>query len=251
MNPPHNVIAVLPARAGSQGIPGKNTLLLGGRPILHYTLDCIAESARVTHTVAITNDPLFRRQAEQAGLLVLEEPEWLARDDVPIGQPIAFAVEACERTWGLHFDFAIQCEVSTPIRPPNIIDDCIELLLRTKAQVATAVEPATRHPPQWTVRREQDGRIRFGCSQPPLHRQDMEPLYHLGGALAVFRRDVVGVPNWLTCDCAAVAHPAGECIYLDEPFDVEMAEFLLERRRRGKVFPEGQPGLPVYQGVSP
>ncbi|MFN0196227.1 MAG: cytidylyltransferase domain-containing protein [Planctomycetaceae bacterium] len=224
------VIAVMPARAGSKGIPGKNSVMLGGRPILHYTLDEIAASRHVTHTVAITNDERFRVQAIAAGVTVIQEPEELAGDDVPIGLAIQFAVETCERQWGLRFDAVIQCEVTTPIRPPQIIDRCLELLWKSGAEVATTVEAASIYPPQWVVRRDPDGRVHFVSPNPPLHRQDMEPLFHLGGALAAFRRDVVGVPNYLKCDCVAVEYTNGECIYLDSPFDLLLAEFMLQHR---------------------
>ncbi len=237
MNDQLRVIAVIPARAGSRGIPGKNTLVLGGRPILYCTLNTIAESHFVTHTVAITNDPKFRAQAEDAGLSVLSEPEDMAGDEVPIARPIHYAVEACERELGFRFDIAIQCEVSSPIRPPKIIDRCLDLLLSSGSEVVTTVESASIHPPQWVVRRAADGRIRFVTPNPPLHRQEMEPLFHIGGALAAFRRDVLGTPNYYTCDCTAIEYCAGECIYLDEPFDVELAEFVLQRQRMERQVP--------------
>lgn len=224
------VVAVIPARAGSRGIPGKNTLLLAGQPILHYTLEAIAESQLVTHLIAITNDPQFRSQAEEAGLLVLDEPEEMAGDTVPIARPIQFAVESYEHQLGLRFDIAIQCEVSTPVRPPRIIDRCLDLLIASHSEVVTTVESAAIHPPQWAVKRAEDGRIRFVTPNPPLHRQEMEPLFHIGGALAAFRREVLGTPNYFSCDCTAVEYQAGECVYLDEPFDVELAEFVIQRQ---------------------
>ncbi len=230
---PH-VIAVIPARAGSKGLPGKNSVILGGKPILQYTLDEIAASRHVTHTVAITNDERFRDQAIAAGVTVIQEPEELAGDDVPIGQPIQFAVETYERQMGIRFDAVIQCEVTTPIRPPLIIDRCLDLLWEAGAEVATTVQVATIYPPQWVVRRDPDGRVHFVSPNPPLHRQDMELLYHLGGALAAFRRDVVGVPNYLKCDCVAVEYTNGECIYLDSPFDLLLAEFMLQHRWAAK-----------------
>ncbi len=54
------------------------------------------------------------------------------------------------------------------------------------------------------VRRSYEWRIQFETSSPPLRRQDMERLYHFGGACAIFRRDVIGAANYSACDCAAV-----------------------------------------------
>lgn len=228
-----NVIAVIAARAGSKGIPHKNTLIINGHPLLHYTLDAIAESKRVTHTIVITNDLEFKELAEKSGLFVIDEPEDMATDDSPIGIPINYAVNLYEEQLGIKFDIVIQCEVSTPIRPSNIIDRCIDQMLKSDSDVVTTVESAMDcYPLQWMVRKETDGRIKFITNNPILNRQDSEKLFHLGGAIAIFKRKVLGVENYLQCDCSAVEYSHGECLYLDDPFDVEFAEFLLQKRSK-------------------
>jgi CMP-N-acetylneuraminic acid synthetase len=231
------VLAVIPARAGSKGLPGKNTMELRGRPILRYTLDDLAASRHITHVVAVTNDPVFRKWAQAANVAVIDEPETLAADDVPIGPVLEYALDVREHSldFSITYDAVVIAEVSTPVRPPGIFDRCLELLWSTGAEVVTTIEAATIHPPEYVVHRLTDGRIRFlAATPPPLRRQECEPLFHIGGACAVLRRHVIGRTNYLMSDCAAIEYRHGECVYLDEPFDVAFAEFILERRARWK-----------------
>lgn len=206
-----------------------------GLPMLHYTLRDIMDSRYITHIAAITNDPMFRSHALGFNIATIDEPEELAKDNVPVGGAIEYAVKFRERLLDISFDAVVIAEVSTPVRPPNIIDRCIDLLWSSGAEVVTTVEKADIHPPEWVVKKYEDGRIRFLTPEPPpLQRQQFEPLYHIGGACVVLRRSVIGAENYQMCDCAAVEYKRGECVYIDEPRDVAYAEFILERRANWK-----------------
>src|SRR6185503_578849 len=80
-----HVLAVIPARAGSKGIPGKNIRPLNGRPLLAYSVDAARESRTVTRVVVSTDDEEIARVAREAGAEVpFLRPAALAGDAVPM-----------------------------------------------------------------------------------------------------------------------------------------------------------------------
>ena len=79
-----DVLAVIPARGGSKGVPGKNTRLLNGRPLLAYSCDAARQSRYVTRTVVSTDDQVIADVARAHGADVpFLRPAALAADDTP------------------------------------------------------------------------------------------------------------------------------------------------------------------------
>src|SRR2546430_17438185 len=80
-----NILAVIPARGGSKGIPGKNLALLCGRPLLAYTADAVKGSTRITRAIVSTDDERLAACARSLGLEVpFMRPASLAGDDTPM-----------------------------------------------------------------------------------------------------------------------------------------------------------------------
>src|SRR5919202_5581318 len=79
-----DVVALIPARGGSKGIPRKNLAPVAGRPLLAWTVDAARESRTVTRTVVSTEDEGIAAAAREAGAEVLDRPAALAADDTPM-----------------------------------------------------------------------------------------------------------------------------------------------------------------------
>ena len=82
-----DVVALIPARGGSKGIPRKNLAPLAGRPLLAWTVDAALRSRAVTRTVVSTEDDEIATAARDLGAEVLARPPELAADDTPM-QPV-------------------------------------------------------------------------------------------------------------------------------------------------------------------
>jgi len=77
------ICAFIPARGGSKGIPGKNIKLLGGKPLIAYTIEA-ALKAKLDRVIVSTEDKEIKKIAKQYGAEVLDRPEKLAQDDTPM-----------------------------------------------------------------------------------------------------------------------------------------------------------------------
>jgi CMP-N-acetylneuraminic acid synthetase len=89
-------LGVIPARGGSKRIPGKNTKLLGGVPLISYTIRAAQESKLLDDYFVSTEDPKIRDLALSYGCPVLHRPLSLAQDESTTGEVAAHAVEAME-----------------------------------------------------------------------------------------------------------------------------------------------------------
>ena len=87
------ILAVIPARAGSKGIPNKNIRIIGGKPLIYYSIRNALESKYITDTVVTTDSDAVRIIAEQMGASVRIRDARLCEEDVTLGAGMGDAVE--------------------------------------------------------------------------------------------------------------------------------------------------------------
>lgn len=184
MNP--QVLAVIPARGGSQGIARKNLVPLRGKPLLAYTIEAARAARRVQRVVVSTDDHEIRAVAMAWGAEApfLRPPE-LARDNVHAVRVVLHALDHLERHEGYRPDIVVMLLPTSPLRQARQIDEAITAYVERRAPaVISAFESEKRLP---HLRR-----LRNGCLEPvvPLatpnvQRQECEPLYAVNGAIFV------------------------------------------------------------------
>lgn len=122
-------ICTVLARAGSTGVPGKNTRLLGGIPLVAHSIRHARATGLFETLVVSTDDPEVRRIARQEGVdLVVDRPEALASATAGKVPAIVHAVETAERDLGRRFDVVVDLDVTSPLRVPEDVLAAVELL---------------------------------------------------------------------------------------------------------------------------
>ena len=125
------VLAVVPARGGSKGLPGKNTRLLAGLPLVAHSLRAAAAMRTVTRCVVSTDDPEIARVArEHGGDVPWLRPAELATDTTPMAPVLRHALAAVEAEEGRPYDAVVLLDPTSPARVPTEVDDAVERLLR-------------------------------------------------------------------------------------------------------------------------
>jgi CMP-N,N'-diacetyllegionaminic acid synthase len=182
------VLALVPARSGSKGLPGKNIRPLGGKPLLAWPIEAALASQYVDRVVVSTDSEHYAGLARAAGADVpFLRPAALASDNAPSIDFILHAVDTLAEADD-QYDYLLLLEPTSPLTEASDID---RALAAVAAQAATAdaivgVSALVSTHPAFAVRVEGDGRIApyaapsFG--QLP-RRQDTEPLYSLDGSL--------------------------------------------------------------------
>jgi CMP-N,N'-diacetyllegionaminic acid synthase len=218
------VVALIPARGGSKQIPRKNLAPLGGKPLLAWTITAALKSEAVTRLVVSTDDDEIAQVARRLGADVLARPRELAADETPMREVIDHVLRELEDC-----DVLVLLQPTSPLRRAEHIDDAVELLLQSGADsVVSVVEVPHRFTPG-SLMALYDGRL-VPLGESAVRRQDKEPVFARNGpAVLVLRPERIG-PNLYGGDCRPYVMRPEDSVDVDEPFDLELAEFLLARR---------------------
>ena len=188
------MLAVIPARGGSKGVPRKNIRLLGGKPLLAYTAAAALASRKLLRVILSTDDAEIAEVGRQYGIDVpfLRPPE-LAADDTPTLPVLQHAVRLFEDA-GAKVDAVCLLQPTNPFRTAATIDGCINLLESSDADAVVTILPVPpEHNPHWVYFQDADGLLRLstGEATPIPRRQMLPPAFHREGSVYVTRRDVL------------------------------------------------------------
>lgn len=175
---PTNLIAVIPARGGSKGIPGKNIIPVAGKPLIAYTIEAALKAESIERVFVSTDDAQIANVARQFGADIIDRPAELSGDAASSESALLHALETIE-DMPEHFVF-LQC--TSPLTLPKDIDSTVQALVDRKADTAFT---ATRfHGFVW----KQNEKNAFGVNHDKcvrVRRQDKEPEFLENGAVYV------------------------------------------------------------------
>jgi len=230
---PLRVLALIPARAGSKRVPGKNARLLGGKPLVQWTLDNALAARAVGRVLVSTDDPQIAAIARARAAHVLDRPAGLAGDHASSVDVALHALDY-ERDAGRDWDVLCLLQPTSPFRAAGRIDAGIEIL--AKSPEACAVVGAVRphhHPLHCLMETEDGGLARIGNAHQlaaAARSQDMPPAWALTGSFYAVRTNALRTarsflpPATLPIACDA----PGEDIDIDWPADFDRAEAYIQ-----------------------
>jgi CMP-N-acetylneuraminic acid synthetase len=227
-------LGLIPARGGSKGVPRKNLSLLGGKPLLAYTVESARAASRLTRLVLSTEDPEIAEVGRQLGVEVpFLRSRSLAEDTTPMLPVVQDAVKRLEEA-GESYEAVCLLQPTCPLRRAGEIDACIELLERSGADAVVTVLPVpAEYNPYWVYLMGEGGQLRLAlsASQPVPRRQDLPPAYHREGSVYVVRRRVVMEENSLYGH-QLVGYPVDPVrrVNIDTADDLRRAEQLISER---------------------
>lgn len=177
-----NVIAVIPARKNSKGLPGKNKKEFLGKPLTEWTIDQALRSDLITSVVLSTDDQDLWYLATEKEITLHKRPKELATDKAPIIDVIKEVLSPMELGAS---DVVVLLEPTSPLRPKGFIDDCLAKFLATewaKSAVSIAEHKSTH--PDFSFALSTEGKIWSDEATPLVYklRQDVTPFYYLEGS---------------------------------------------------------------------
>jgi CMP-N,N'-diacetyllegionaminic acid synthase len=229
-----SVLALIPARAGSKGVPGKNTRALAGKPLLHYSCRCALESDRVTRTIVSTDCEQIAATARLGGAEVpFLRPAELARDDSPSHEVIVHAVEWLGHHEGAIPEFVVLLQPTAPLRRSSDVDAALARLQASDADSVVSVCPVESHfHPEWQFKVQGDSLQTYSgipVGNIPPRRQLLEPTYVRNGAIYAFRTDAFLAKQSIYGDrCLAFVMPRERSVNIDTLSDWNSAEIYLQ-----------------------
>ena len=184
------VIAVVPARGGSRGIPHKNIAPLAGQPLIAYTLAAAKAAQSLDRVVVSTDDADIAEVCRSLGAEVLMRPSELADDRATTHAVLLHVVEALAAD-GYHPDAVMTLQPTSPLRTARHIDEAAAMFAanpEADSLVSCVPVPHVYHPFS-AMRLKKDGCLEpFVDAPQPTRRQDKEPAYARNGAAVYITR---------------------------------------------------------------
>lgn len=234
-----HVVAIVPARGGSKGLPGKNIRPLAGKPLIAHTIEAAKASCLVSRVLISTDDPQIARVAKEWGAEApFVRPAELAQDLAPTEPVLAHAVEWLEREEGYRTDIVLFLQPTEIFRTTAMIDAVIQQLLDDPALDSAFIAYPT-HKNFW---RKQDGawtRLAPDLAYGP--RQTREPLYREDtGVACATRAALIKEGQRVGRRVAIVPNTdAASAIDIHTEFDFWLAEKVLTEWRGGVMQRKG------------
>lgn len=233
-----NTLAVILARARSQGLPGKHLLPLQGRPVVSYTFEH-ARAARCLSRVVVSSDcSEVRRLAASAGFETVARPAQLATADSSVQDAMLHAMETIESRSTFRADALVVLYGNVPVRPAGAIDRAVGMLQDTRCDSVRTFCPVGKWHPAWMS--ELDGDVVKPLHSGSIHRrQDLSPMFlHDGAVVAVSRasmlkgRESPADPHaFFGNDRRGLRVEMGETVEIDHIRDLYWAEAVLRDTR--------------------
>lgn len=225
------MIAIIPARGGSKGLPGKNIKPLNGKPLIAYAVEAALKAKHIDRVIISTDDEEIARVAVQYGAeLPFMRPAELASDTALAVDNYIYTIGKLEQESGTIIDAFVVLQPTSPLRIAEDIDGAVELFEKKKADSVISYTQEA-HPISWHKYLDEEGHFIDILDANIKNRQDNRVSYYPNGAVYVFRTSMIRERKYYTDRSYAYIMPRIRSVDIDFIEDFEYAEFLLRRAK--------------------
>lgn len=226
------MIAIIPARGGSKGLPGKNIKPLNGKPLISYAVEEALKAKHIDRVIISTDDEEIARVAVQYGAeLPFMRPAELASDTAMAIDNYIYTVNRLEKESVTTIDAFVVLQPTSPLRIAEDIDGAIELFKEKEADSVISYTQEA-HPISWHKYLDEEGRFVDILESNINNRQVNRVSYYPNGAVYVFKSSMIRDRKYYTDKSYAYIMPRIRSVDIDFIEDFEYAEFLLKRSNR-------------------
>ena len=226
------ILAVIPARGGSKGLPGKNIRPMGGLPLIAHSIKLAAMCPEIDRVVVSTDSEEIASVARaHGGVVPFLRPAELARDESPMMPVLAHALATMQEKDGREYASVLLLDPTSPGRLPEDVTRAVAMLdARADLDGVIACSKPTFNP-FWVGVVEKDGVMAPAMgSGRYLRRQDVPAFLRINGALYLWRRAFVArAESWLDGKQLALEIPEERAFSIDDLHEFQVAEALLAR----------------------
>jgi len=223
-----SVLAIIPARGGSKGIPRKNIRMLAGKPLIAWTIEETKKSKYIDRLILSSEDAEIIKVAKEWGCEVsFVRPAELAKDDTPGIEPVLHAMSMLPG-----YDYVVLLQPTSPLRLVDDIDGCIETCVSSSAPSCVSVTEVDQHP-YWMYTISDAGYLEAFIKQPikTFCRQDLPKVHILNGAVYVSESNILEERrSFITTETKAYVMPQKRSRDVDDYLDMMLCEILIENK---------------------
>jgi len=229
-----SILALIPARGGSKGLPGKNLIEFGGKPLLAWSVEAARESkAPISRVIVSSEDSDILKAAAEAGAeCPFIRPTELASDEASGLDPVLHALDWLAKYEDYHPEWLLLLQPTSPLRTAKDIDNSYQLVLEKEGDSVMGVTEAQSHP-SWTKMVDEKGLLKDFVPREhlPATRQELQKAYVVNGAIYLIRVDTLReIGGFSNKETLAYIMPQERSVDIDTEFDLRIARFLLSQK---------------------
>jgi CMP-N,N'-diacetyllegionaminic acid synthase len=230
-----DIVALIPARSGSKGVPNKNIKLLAGVPLIAYSIAVALKSELIDRVIVSTDSEEYAQIARKYGAEVpFLRPADISGDTATDPQWISHAIEWFKQSEGYVPQYFAHLRPTTPLRDPNIVDDALRGFIDNKEYTALRSAHKMSETSYKTFEVE-DGKLKclctgdFNIESANLSRQLFPATYNSNGYVDVVRSELVQSRGQVHGD-SVQAYITDTAYEVDEPREFEYLEHIVAEK---------------------
>lgn len=215
----YKVLALITARGGSKGLPRKNVLLAGGKPLIAWTVQAALESQFIDRVVLSSDDDEIMVAAEAAGCEVpFRRPSHLATDKASSMDVVKHALQELPG-----YDYLVLLQPTSPLRTCEDIDAAFQLMLSKNSPACVSVSEVDQSP-YWMYQLTNENKL-VNILEPLGNfnrRQDLPTIYTLNGAIYIAKVEwLLKIEKFVNTETIAYQMPKNRALDIDDINDFE------------------------------
>jgi len=221
------ILAIIPARGGSKGIPRKNIKSIAGKPLIVWTIEEAKKSRYIDKLILSSEDDEIIKVAEEWDCEVpFVRPKDLALDETPGIEPVIHAIA----TLNQRYDYICLLQPTSPLRKVLHIDQCIKKCIDMETNSCIGVQEVDKHP-YWMYKINKEEKLEPLFQEMKLtRRQDAEKVYAINGAIYFAKTDfILNENSFIGHNTSAFLMDKISSIDIDDMSDFQYADYLLKR----------------------
>lgn len=225
----NKILAIIPARGGSKGIPRKNIKEICGKPLITYTIEAALKCEYIDRVIVSTDDEEIAQVSKASGAEVpFLRPDELASDNSPTIDCVIDLLEKLKRDQQYTPEYVALLQCTSPLRNSKHLDEAInELFISNRDGIVSVCEVEAN--PYW-MNVIKDGKLEYFIEEGRkiTRRQDLPKVYEINGALYIIKTDILIKEKTFECvNVGAYVMTAKESVDIDELLDFKIAELIL------------------------
>jgi N-acylneuraminate cytidylyltransferase/CMP-N,N'-diacetyllegionaminic acid synthase len=228
------MIAIIPARSGSKGLPGKNIKLLNGKPMIAYTIEAAKKAKLISDVIVSTDSQEIADIAIKYGAInPFLRPASLATDNAKAIDNYLYTVERLNEEFGYNVNAFTVLQPTSPLRTADDIDEAITLFTKKNADSVISYTKE-HHPITWHKYLDEDQHFENIFDETLDNRQDRRISYFPNGAIYIFSHQLIKSHRYYSEKSFAYVMPQNRSIDVDYIDDFEYVEYLIEKNNAQK-----------------
>ena len=230
------MLAIIPARGGSKGVPGKNIKEIEGKPLIAYTIEAALKSEAIDRVIVTTDSREIAEVAKKYGAEVpFLRPAYLAEDTSRAQDVYIHASEFMRDNEGMDVSKFMVLLPTVPFRTEHHIDEAVNLFNESGAETLISVTKVET-PPSWMVNKDHRGFITncgFDADSASGNRQGNLEHYVPNGAIYILDYDLLKSKSTYYCDkTIGYEMSRNDSIDIDTMEDFEYAVYMMSKRKK-------------------